>query len=151
MLEEMQRQEEEQRRMPVVVVSQHANSDTGSKTKPVVMRGKDGELQFPGREEGSGDHGGTGAAESLDSCLDVFNGARYFAVTGILLAYHETEVEADPVEKTAFVRKFREYEFRRAMLGVRNLPGFWRRLADLVFRGLTWIIRVVFFDPKLAR
>lgn len=63
MLEEMQRQEEEQRRMPVVVVSQHANSDTGSKTKPVVMRGKDGELQFPGREEGSGDHGGTGAAE----------------------------------------------------------------------------------------
>jgi len=83
--------------------------------------------------------------------LDVFNGARYFAVTGILLAYHETEGEADPVEKTAFVRKFREYEFRRAMFGMRNLPGLWRRLADLVFRGLTWKIRVVFFDPKLAR
>jgi hypothetical protein len=55
------------------------------------------------------------------------------------------------VEKTAFVRKFRKYEFRRAMFGMRNLPGLWRRLADLVFRGLTWKIRVVFFDPKLAR
>lgn len=82
----------------------------------------------------------------IDSCLDAMDGAQFFTVMDVLAAYHNIPVAEDSVAKTSFVCKWGQFEFLRAPFGIKNIPGLWCRLADLIFRGLKWQIVNVFMD-----
>jgi hypothetical protein len=86
----------------------------------------------------------------IDSCLDVMRGSKFFTTIDILQAYHNIPVAQDSIEKTAFVCRWGQFEFLRSPFGIKNLPGLWARLADMIFAGLKWEIMSIFFDDLVV-
>ena len=86
----------------------------------------------------------------IDSCLDVLKDAKFFTVMDVLSAYHQMAVDEESIPKTAFVCKYGQFEYVRAPFGLKNIPGLWSRLADMIFKGLKWSIVNVFFDDICA-
>ena len=82
----------------------------------------------------------------IDSCLDVLKDAKFFTVMDVLSAYHQMAVDEESIPKTAFVCKYGQFEYVRAPFGLKNIPGLWSRLADMIFKGLKWSVVNVFFD-----
>ena len=86
----------------------------------------------------------------IDSCLDSMHAARDFTVMDVQSAYHQVPMADADIHKTAFVSPFELFEFLRATLDIKSMPGLWNKLADLIFLGLKWEILTVFFDDTHA-
>ena len=85
----------------------------------------------------------------IDSCFDSLHGAKYFSALDINQAYEQVPVETSSIPKTSFVCKFGQFEFLRGPQGIKNMPGTFSKLADLMFTGLKWKVVNVFADDIL--
>lgn len=47
---------------------------------------------------------------------------------------------------TEFVCKYGQLEYFKALYDLKNIPVLYRKLADMIFKGLKWSVVNVFFD-----
>ncbi|GBG85291.1 hypothetical protein CBR_g39859 [Chara braunii] len=86
----------------------------------------------------------------IDDLLDRVQGCRYFFKIDLKSGYHQIEVHPDDQYKTAFLTRYRHYEFLVMPFGLTNAPATFQRCMNDLFR--PWLDRffVVYLDDILV-
>ena len=83
---------------------------------------------------------------NIADCLDAFKGASYFAVLDIRSSFHQVPLVKEDRDKTACITRHGQWRFRSLPMGLSNFPRTFQLLMDLVLRGLTWCVVLVYID-----
>lgn len=78
------------------------------------------------------------------------SGNEWFSKLDANSAYYQIKVKGSDKEKTAFVTKYGLFQFTRMSFGLCNAPSTYARVMNLVLRGLTRNIVLVFLDDILV-
>ena len=76
----------------------------------------------------------------IDECVDTLFGNVWFSMLYAYSAFHQIKILPKDQRKTAYVTRYRLYEFARIGFGLCNASAIFSRAMNLVLRGLTWII-----------
>ncbi|KAL0199237.1 hypothetical protein M9458_007777, partial [Cirrhinus mrigala] len=76
-------------------------------------------------------------------------GAVWFSTLDFSNGYWQVEVVEEDIEKTAFTTGQGLYQWRSMPMGLSDAPATFQRLMELVLRGLTWHICMVYLDDIL--
>ena len=86
------------------------------------------------------------AVPRVDDLLSRFQGAEYFTTIDCAAGFWQVPLDADSIEKTAFVTKMGLFEFLKMPFGLTNAPAAFQRLMDGVLGDLRWTCAVCFID-----
>ncbi|KAL0151982.1 hypothetical protein M9458_052700 [Cirrhinus mrigala] len=85
----------------------------------------------------------------VDDTLDALTGAVWFSTLDFSNGYWQIEVAEEDREKTAFTTGQGLYQWRSMPMGLSNAPATFQRLMELVLRGLSLHICMVYLDDIL--
>jgi len=71
--------------------------------------------------------------------LDRFKGSSWFSVIDLKSGYWQIKMDPDSIEKTAFSTPDGHYEFLRLPFGLKNAPGDFSRIMNIVLGGLEFV------------
>lgn len=86
----------------------------------------------------------------IDNSLDVLMGAKVFTVMDLYGGFQQFEVEEKDREKLAFTTPSGQYQFKRAPMGVANMPSLFSRAMNTVFAGMLWVHLILYIDDLLV-
>ena len=87
---------------------------------------------------------------SIEVCLDALAGARYFSTFDLRSGYHQIPMDADSIEKTAFVTREGTFAFKVMPFGLCNAGATFQRLMDLLMAGVAYKICLVYLDDIIV-
>ena len=82
----------------------------------------------------------------IDEALDQLGGASFFSALDLNSGFWQLQMDKASKEKTAFSSKFGQYQFKKLPFGLVNSPSTFQRVMDMVLRGLTWRMCLVYID-----
>ena len=82
----------------------------------------------------------------MADCLDASKGAFYFAVLDLRSSFYQVPLAEEDRDKTAFITRQGQWRFRSLPMGMCNSPSTFQRPMDMVLRGLTWSLVLVYID-----
>lgn len=82
----------------------------------------------------------------IDECLDVLGEATVFSTLDLQCGYWQIAVDPKDRGKTAFITRYRLYEYTRMPFGLCNAPGTFQRAMELVLRGFQWKTLLIYLD-----
>jgi hypothetical protein len=85
----------------------------------------------------------------IDDLFDQLQGVKYFSKIDLRPGYHQLRIKEADVQKTTFVTRYRQYEFRVMPFGLTNAPTFFMNLMNKVFMEELDKFVVVFIDDIL--
>ena len=86
----------------------------------------------------------------IDDTLDTLGGTAFFSTLDLKSGYWQVELDEESREKTAFVTHAGLYEFLVLPFGLTNAPSTFERLMEIVLRGLTWKICLIYIDDIIV-
>ncbi|KAJ3653992.1 hypothetical protein Zmor_013208 [Zophobas morio] len=85
----------------------------------------------------------------VDEFVEKLKGCRYFTSLDLASGYHQLQIEASSVPKTAFVTPDGHYEFLRVPLGLCNAPAVFQRTINKVLGNLRYGKALAYMDDIL--
>jgi transposase InsO family protein len=82
----------------------------------------------------------------IDVCLDAMASARWFSTFDLRSSYHQVQLEAEDMDKTAFICPRGMYRFRTMPFGLCNAGATFQRLMDIVLTGLNLTVCLSYLD-----
>lgn len=73
---------------------------------------------------------------NISDILDKLGRSQYYTTLDLASGYHQLEMSAEDIEKTAFSTENGHYEYTRMPFGLRNAPSTFQRLMDSILRGM---------------
>jgi len=86
----------------------------------------------------------------IDVCLDAMAKAKWFSTFDLRSSYHQVQVEACDMDKTAFICPRGMYRFRTMPFGLCNAGATFQRLLDIVMSGLNMNVCLVYLDDIIC-
>jgi hypothetical protein len=86
----------------------------------------------------------------IDDLFDQLKGAKYFSKIDLRSRYYQLRIQPEDVPKTAFVTRYRQYEFTVMPFGLTNAPAYFMNLMNKVFMEELDKFVVVFIDDILV-
>jgi hypothetical protein len=86
----------------------------------------------------------------IDDLFDQLKGAKYFSKIDLRSRYYQLRIQPEDVPKTAFVTRYRQYEFTVMLFGLTNAPAYFMNLMNKVFMEELDKFVVVFIDDILV-
>ena len=86
----------------------------------------------------------------IDACLDAMGGSRFFSTFDLRSGYHQVQMHDDDADKTSFVTRKGAFRFRRLPFGLCNAGSTFQRLMDVVMKGATFEICLVYLDDIIV-
>ena len=83
---------------------------------------------------------------SIEVCLDALAGSKYFSTFDLRSGYHQIPMDADSIEKTAFITREGTFAFNVMPFGLCNAGATFQRFMDLLMAGITYKICLVYLD-----
>ena len=83
---------------------------------------------------------------NIADCLDAFKGASHFAVLDLCSSFYQVPLAEEDRDKKAFITLRGQWRFCSLPMGLCNSPSTFRRIMDMVLRGLTWASVLVYID-----
>src|SRR5579871_4228617 len=69
----------------------------------------------------------------IDELLDSLGNAAMFSTLDMHSGFYQIEVDPESHEKTAFVMKYRIYQYNQLPMGLYNSPAIFQHLIDIIF------------------
>ena len=85
----------------------------------------------------------------VDDIFDTLSGVRYFTSIDLASGYWQIELDEDARAKSTFTAYNGLYKFVRMLFGLRNAPGMFQRIKQMVMSGLEWKNCFVYLDDIL--
>jgi hypothetical protein len=85
----------------------------------------------------------------IDDLFDQLKGARVFSKIDLRSGYHQLEIRASDIPKTAFITRYSLYEYTVMSFGLTNAPTYFMYLMNKVFMDYLDKFMVVFIDDIL--
>lgn len=86
----------------------------------------------------------------IDEQIDRLNGAHFFSSLDMAAGYHQIHVEAESVERTAFVTRDGQYEYLAMPFGLRNAASVYQRCINRALKSLKDTIALAYMDDVLC-
>lgn len=83
---------------------------------------------------------------NITSILDKLGKSQYFTTLDLASGFHQIELDADTIPKTAFSTEHGHFEFKRMPFGLKTAPPTFQRVMDNVLRGLQNETCLVYLD-----
>jgi hypothetical protein len=87
---------------------------------------------------------------NIDDLFDQLKGAKYFSKVHLRSGYHQLKIRESDIPKTAFVTRYRQYEFMVMSFGLTNAPTYFINLMNKVFMEELDKFGIVFIDNILV-
>jgi len=87
---------------------------------------------------------------NIADILDSLGRCVYFSKLDLASGFHQIEIQAEDIPKTAFSVNHGHYEFLRMPFGLRNAPSTFQRVMDNVLQGLQGKICLVYMDDIIV-
>jgi hypothetical protein len=85
----------------------------------------------------------------IDDLFDQLKGARVFSKIDLRSGYHQLEIRASNIPKTAFITQYSLYEYTVMSFGLTNAPTYFMYLMNKVFMDYLDKFMIVFIDDIL--
>ena len=85
----------------------------------------------------------------IDDLFDQLKGAKYFCKIDLRSGYFQLKIRQSDIPKTAFVTRYRQFEFTVMSFGLTNAPAYFMNLMYKVFMDELDKFVVVFIDDIL--
>ena len=86
----------------------------------------------------------------IDQALDSLGDATVFSALDLQSGYWQVSLFEDAKSKTAFATPFGLYELNEMPFGLSNAPVTFQRLTEVVLRGLTFEIALIYLDDIIV-
>lgn len=86
----------------------------------------------------------------IDDTLSTLSGSTWFSTLDLKNGYWQVDIHPEDKEKTAFSTGTGLYQFTVMPFGLCNAPATFERLMEMVLKGLTWKICLVYLDDILV-
>ena len=83
-------------------------------------------------------------------CLDSLSGAQYFSNLELQSGYWQICMNEADIPKTAFMTKYRLYEYTKMPFGLCWAGSTFQRCMELVLRGLQWQTLLIYLDDVIV-
>lgn len=83
---------------------------------------------------------------NITDILDKLGKSQYFSTLDLASGFHQIEMNAEDIEKTAFSTEHGHYEYTRMPFGLKNAPSTFQRVMDNILRGLQTDQCLVYLD-----
>ncbi|GJY51991.1 putative reverse transcriptase domain-containing protein [Tanacetum coccineum] len=85
----------------------------------------------------------------IDDLFDQLQGSQFFLKIDLMSRYHQLRVHEDDIPKTAFITRYRHFEFTVMPFGLTNTPAVFMELMNRVCRPYLDKFVIVFIDDIL--
>ena len=85
----------------------------------------------------------------IDTSLDLLRGAKVFSVFDLYGGFHQFSVRPQDREKLAFTTPWGQFQYKRAPMGVANMPSLFSRAMNNVFADMLFVHLLVYIDDLL--
>ena len=86
----------------------------------------------------------------IDESLDQLAGSKWFSCLDMNAGYWQVELDPQDREKSAFISRKGQYEFKVLPFGLCNSPATFERLIEKVLAGLHWETCLVYLDDIIV-
>lgn len=86
---------------------------------------------------------------NINDTLDKLGRCSYFTTLDLASGFHQIEMSAECVKKTAFNVENGHYEYLRMPFGLKNAPATFQRVMDSVLKNLQHKICLVYMDDVI--
>ena len=86
----------------------------------------------------------------IDMCLDMLRGAKVFSVFDLYGGFHQFSVNPQDREKLAFTTPWGQYQFKRAPMGIANMPSLFSRAMNTIFADMLFVHLLVYIDDLMC-
>ena len=86
----------------------------------------------------------------IHDCLDAVAGAKFLSTFDLTSGFHQIKIKESDIPKSDFCTKYGLYEYLTMPMGMTNSPAAFKRLMEIVLRGLQWHTCLIYLDDILV-
>lgn len=87
---------------------------------------------------------------NVNDILDLLKNSKFFSTIDLASGFHQIQMSAPDIEKTAFSTEQGHFEFTRMPFGLKNAPSTFQRVMNDVFKDLIGKICFIYMDDILV-